>query len=96
MSQPANHPPQQELLEFGLGKLPPDDSQRIEQHLEACPDCCQTVLVLQDDTFVGLVRSSQGKAPATVNADATVDVGVGVVPRHAAAQLPAELRNHSR
>lgn len=97
MSEPANHPPQSELLEFGLGKLPPDDSQRIEQHLDACPDCSQTVLVLQDDTFVGLVRTSKGKAPATVNADATVDIGVGTVTRfNTAAELPTELRNHSR
>lgn len=53
------HPPKNQLIAFGQGKLAPDESQSIETHLEGCPECCETLLDLQDDTFTGLVRQAQ-------------------------------------
>ena len=55
--QPARHPDQKVLAEFGLGRLDPSESSWIEEHLAKCPTCCDTLLNLKDDTFTGLVRS---------------------------------------
>jgi serine/threonine protein kinase len=55
--QPARHPDQKVLAEFGLGRLDPSESSWIEEHLGECPTCCDTLLNLKDDTFTGLVRS---------------------------------------
>ena len=57
MSNSAEHPPRQELVAFGLGKLGPDESSQIEEHLDFCEECHETLLSLADDTFTGLVRS---------------------------------------
>jgi anti-sigma factor ChrR (cupin superfamily) len=38
------HPPKDQLIAFGQGKLTSDESSQIEQHLEACPECCETLL----------------------------------------------------
>jgi|GEM_PF-1912659 len=57
MNQPAEHPEHQLLVDFGLGKLRPDESAELEDHLDHCEQCNDTLLNLQDDTFTGLVRS---------------------------------------
>ena len=93
----VDHPPQDELLAFGLGTLPPDDSHRVEQHLESCPDCCETMLELKDDTFIELVRKARPATAAHLGPAATLDVALGAVPRSgSAAALPTELRRHAR
>jgi anti-sigma factor RsiW len=50
------HPPKDRLIAFGQGKLTTEESSSVERHLEACRECCETLLDLKDDTFVGLVR----------------------------------------
>ncbi len=50
------HPNKEQLIAFGQGKLPADELSQIEQHLEVCRECCETLLDLKDDTFVGLLR----------------------------------------
>ena len=52
------HPDKERLIAFGLGKLDLDDAVDIETHLNECDDCCDTLLSLKDDTFIGLVRES--------------------------------------
>lgn len=51
-----DHPQKEQLIAFGQGKLAVDESSSVEQHLEVCRECCETLLDLKDDTFVGLVK----------------------------------------
>jgi hypothetical protein len=53
------HPPKNQLIAFGQGKLAQDESLSIETHLESCSVCCETLLDLKDDTFTGLLRQAQ-------------------------------------
>lgn len=55
-TEPQAHPAKDQLIAFGQGRLPEDESSKVEQHLEICPECCETMLDLKDDTFVGLVK----------------------------------------
>jgi uncharacterized protein (TIGR03067 family) len=57
LSTSSEHPPHQELVDFGLGILGPDQTSQIEQHLDDCNECHDTLLNLADDTFTELVRS---------------------------------------
>lgn len=57
-AKPLVHPEKDRLFAFGLGKLEQSDATEIESHLKECPDCCETLLDLKDDTFVALVRES--------------------------------------
>lgn len=52
----SNHPPKDLLIAFGQGKLAETELSQVEDHLGVCPQCCETLLDLKDDTFVGLVR----------------------------------------
>ncbi len=79
------HPDQQQLVDFGHGKLGPDQTSEIEEHLDHCAECNDTLLNLADDTFTGLVRSLPepddalvvevpgGKSPADTEHDTGVD-----------------------
>lgn len=58
----SNHPPKDLLIAFGQGKLAETELSRVEDHLGMCPQCCETLLDLKDDTFVGLVRLVKGDA----------------------------------
>lgn len=51
------HPDEQQLVDFGHGKLAPDQTSEIVEHLDHCVQCNDTLLNLADDTFTGLVRS---------------------------------------
>lgn len=106
----ATHPAKDQLIAFGQGKLAIDESSRVEEHLEVCRECCETLLDLKDDTFTGLVR---GAKPASVADAASVRTGADasninhrsehsptVVDQPGktvvADDLPPELRNHPR
>ncbi len=52
------HPERDVLSAFGLGKLQADQAREVETHISECEACCKTLLNLQSDTFVELVRSS--------------------------------------
>jgi serine/threonine protein kinase/WD40 repeat protein len=92
-----NHPPKEQLVAFGLGTLEPDEATQIEQHLESCSDCCETILDLADDTFVGLVRQCAVAAPASDESGVTLPAPGAAAARVAQeAELPAALRNHDR
>jgi hypothetical protein len=60
MGQPQTaHPKKQLLVDFGLGKLDPENASEIETHLVDCALCSDTLLNLKDDTFAGLVRTAK-------------------------------------
>ena len=103
------HPERDQLLAFGMGKLEEDEAEQIAQHLDSCDDCSETIVNLQDDTFVSLVRSSpapdavkevelEASKDQAARPDVTVDVGSGLTAEdeRTAAELPAELRDHPR
>ncbi|MEQ8785316.1 MAG: serine/threonine-protein kinase [Pirellulaceae bacterium] len=97
--QQVEHPQRDELIALGLGKLPPEEATRIESHVESCEICSETILDLQDDTFVSLVR----KSPPAGRVDVEATVGGAAELRRAPdggdlgeTELPRELLEHSR
>lgn len=92
------HPHKDQLIAFGQGKLVAEEQSLVEQHLEACPACCETLLDLKDDTFVELVKFAKPtSAPSGSQAPAhEVTVLVQSGEPTAPDDLPAELRNHPR
>lgn len=93
---PLLHPDKDELVAFGLGKLQPDQATKIETHLGECKTCCDTLLDLEDDTFVELVRKSPAPKQPTDDAITAetmlVESGVSRGPT----DLPAQLEDHPR
>jgi uncharacterized protein (TIGR03067 family) len=73
------HPRKEQLIAFGQGKLAAPESLQVEEHLEACPDCCETLLELKDDTFTGLVRTAR-LSPADAETVASVAESSGAAP----------------
>ena len=66
-------PQPETLAEFLAGKLPPDQQQSCEQHLENCDPCVETIRDLQvHDTFDDLARDAWMDSPQQepVEADA--------------------------
>jgi uncharacterized protein (TIGR03067 family) len=63
------HPPKSQLIAFGQGKLAADESTKVEQHLEVCRECCETLLDLKEDTFYGLVRDARPLVVEPASAD---------------------------
>ncbi|HUG18374.1 MAG TPA: protein kinase [Planctomycetaceae bacterium] len=103
-----NHPQREQLLEYGLGKLDPDKSDLIESHLAECDQCGETLLNLQDDTFVNLLRRSDAIETPTENSErdrGVVPPQVSVMgatfvekpaPSKGELDLPASLADHPR
>jgi serine/threonine protein kinase len=58
MTNLPRHPDTDQLVAFGMGRLDPEAASTIESHLDKCPTCCETLLDLKDDTFIGLLRSA--------------------------------------
>jgi formylglycine-generating enzyme required for sulfatase activity/serine/threonine protein kinase len=92
------HPEREKLRAFGLGKLDPAEALEIEAHISQCDECCRTLLHLSDDTFVDLVRRSEGgfeaKDPAPLGHEVTLsDSGQ---PSGRPLDLPAALADHPR
>src|SRR6185436_16496467 len=80
------HPDKDQLIAFGLGKLEIDEAAAIETHLNECSDCCDTLLNLKDDTFIGLLRESADQL--------TAPFGDGPVADQSG--IPHELVDHPR
>ena len=105
------HPPRERLIAFGLGRLGDDGTDAVERHLRQCEDCCETLLDLADDTFVGLVKASarvasnpgggQDRASdhdSAASTDATLLEPASSLPTAElpTAELPVELQGHPR
>lgn len=62
MSAQVIHPSPDELSAFNLGQIPDAEASFIEQHLEACESCCDTLLGLASvDTFIDLLQRARGE-----------------------------------
>ena len=53
------HPQHSQLIAYGQGRLEVPESEVIEQHLDDCRACCETLLNLQDDTFMQRLRGAE-------------------------------------
>jgi uncharacterized protein (TIGR03067 family) len=100
IEEPVVHPHKDRLIEFGQGRLNPEESATIEQHLEVCSNCCETLLDLEDDTFIALLRDSKAQtenermAGQSSGHAATI---VSLTPSASTTPDPlAELSNHPR
>lgn len=80
------HPDKDQLIAFGLGKLEIDEAAAIETHLNECSDCCDTLLNLKDDTFIGLLRESADQLTAPFGDGPAADPS----------GIPLELVDHPR
>jgi uncharacterized protein (TIGR03067 family) len=58
-ANPLAHPQLEQLSDFALGRLESADVDVIESHLANCPACCDTLNLIKEDTFVGLVRGAK-------------------------------------
>lgn len=94
------HPDKERLIAFGLGKLDLDDAVDIETHLNECDDCCDTLLNLKDDTFIGLVRQSADsildRPVADGHFNSTTTAPFPSLPAADLDLVPGELRDHPR
>jgi len=57
----ARHP-DNDLIPYLRGELPPAERERVARHLEECPDCKQDAEVLRD--LVGNLAHAMGQPPA--------------------------------
>lgn len=105
---PTEHPDKDQLVAFGLGKLDSDEAEKIADHLDSCKDCSETIVRMQDDTFVSLVRNAPApdhipdREPLKSNEqecaiDVTLDSSAyATLDAGDSTELPSELRDHPR
>jgi serine/threonine protein kinase len=99
----GTHPSREEMTAFGLGLLDDKTSSALEAHLEGCADCCRALESVREDGFVAQLRSAaqtdtllgstqkdNGRSHETPTLLAGIPAGT------IAAELPAELAQHSR
>lgn len=88
----GSHPPVERLRAFALGRLSPDDSAVIEEHLAACPVCCEALASPDDkDAFLTLIKA----VGPPRRADANPAPGFTANPPKSP-EVPRELQNHPR
>jgi WD40 repeat protein/serine/threonine protein kinase len=85
----TTHPTPQQLLHYGLGKLPDKELALVHQHLADCAECRAKVESLPPDSFIGQIRAAQ---PATGSMMPTVPPTLGSTapPLHKQAAGPAD------
>src|SRR5262245_46962484 len=111
MSPPAAlHPSLDCLSLFGTGQLSADEAAAVEAHVSDCPECCEALRGVADDSFAALVRRATSASPASLSGDTAPQFGSRLLPgcradstfpgAHAAApaavEAPEELREHPR
>jgi len=64
----SNHPTDQTLRAYGVGKLYGTLAESVHSHLSGCGECRQRVAEMSDDTFLGRLRDAQARpdSPAPV------------------------------
>lgn len=99
------HPPKDQLVAFGLGKLEDAAVERIAKHLSHCKDCGDNVFNSEDDPFVALVRNAPACTPVAAasisgeSQDAEQVAGNSETGMHRTSplgELPLVLREHPR
>ena len=87
MTKSATHPTDFTLQAYLQGRLPLADAASLDRHLESCEECGRKLAEVGSDTFSDLLRQ-----PTTqIQSVPMVLLGSELI-----ADLPAELRNHSR
>jgi anti-sigma factor RsiW len=90
MTAGADHPNDQILQSYGLGKLDDASSDSVSKHLENCDPCQRRVAELSSDEFLGRLRNAQVKPGKSATSS------VGRRPRHRRAQAPLAQLFHRR
>src|SRR5262245_7235228 len=100
---PTTHPPAQDLIAFGQGKLNGGAAERVARHIETCDACRSRVANAPVDSLVGLIQSAKGPGPAGTRLPAPSRLGASpslMDPGEAATALPQgappELAEHPR
>ena len=57
----AQHPADQTLRDYAVGKLDDPTAESVNTHVESCPPCRQRVAELTSDSFVGRLRDAQAR-----------------------------------
>ncbi len=94
----AQHPTDQMLSSYGLGKLDDGSAEAINQHLEECRDCRKRVSQMSSDSFLDRVRNAQadGLAIGPSQPDGTKNHERLIsAPPPPASTLPPGLAGHS-
>jgi hypothetical protein len=101
MPDTTNHPTQQVLSDFGLGKLPEHTAAAVAAHLESCPPCRQAVAAVLPDSFLDKVRAAgpDGSSfPPSLAQPGKGQSSAGrpAIPVVACADVPPELVRHPK
>src|SRR5262245_44346524 len=111
MNPPATlHPDPECLSLFGTGQLGADEAAGIEAHVSDCPECCEALRGVADDSFAALVRRASSAAPAWRSGDTTPQYASRLLGASCAdstspdagpasppiVEVPVELREHPR
>ena len=58
------HPSDDQLRLFGIGQMDATEAAAVEEHVDSCPVCCQTLKGLASDTLIDLLRAAAVAAAA--------------------------------
>lgn len=87
----TEHPTSEQLRAFGVGRLPPDEQAWVEQHVDSCDDCVQSLLALPDDTLLAKLKNCDTSVPETLASEHCSDSKPEFE-----SEIPDELKNHPR
>jgi len=92
----AQHPTDQALHAYGLGKLDDASTESVDAHLENCPDCQRRLAGISGDSFLGRLRAAGAQPPAQSGAGSPAGVPRGTDSAKSLASsidhpIPAEL-----
>ena len=87
----AAHPSEQELSEFGLGKLPRASADAVAAHLETCRDCLDRLDRSEPDSFVGRLRAAAPRGDTVTPLEGGATPSPEARRLDAAADFPPEL-----
>ena len=88
----SQHPPRDQLIAFGQGRLDAETAESIADHVSDCDSCCEVLSEVPSDTLADQVRAA--------DADTTVDLRTGKSFARPAEEdrtvVPEDLTDHPR
>jgi len=88
-----DHPSDQTLRAYGVGKLYGNLADSVHSHLDVCGDCRQRVAELSDDTFLGRLRDAQARPQSPAPAGFSF-AGVSGASADPVGSIPQDLADH--
>jgi serine/threonine protein kinase/putative intracellular protease/amidase len=88
----TQHPSQDQLSAFALGRLSPREQDEVERHVAACQSCCESLRAVPDDTLAERLRRPETSTDGTVPPPAKP----AARPQRAEPPVPPELLDHPR